>query len=85
MARCSGVACSRTALATSSEAEDARGFVLRQRGGADDLRQLPGGQAARQVHLEEAILAVQETRRVREIRPRHGGDSGYAESVALDE
>ena len=50
--------------------------VLLQRDRAEQLRQLAGREAARQIHLEEAILRVHEAGAVREVGARCGGDGG---------
>ncbi len=66
------------------ETKDARLLILSQRGSADQLRKLPGGQATGKVHLEESVLAVHESRRIGQIGPVPCGKGGNAETVSFD-
>ena len=67
-----------------AEAVDAVRPVDRQRARAEDLGELAGGLAAHQVHLEEALLAVQEAEGAGGVGAARGPDRRHAEGVALD-
>ena len=68
----------------SAEAEHAHLPVLREGVRAEELRQLPGGQPARQVHLEKPVLRVHEARGEGEIEAVGCLDGGHAAGIALD-
>ncbi len=65
--RCSGEACASTACATWRKRKSRAVAILRKRDLAEDLRKLAGREPARQIHLEETILAVREAEAVGEI------------------
>jgi hypothetical protein len=52
-------------------------------GVADERRQLPCGPPPSQIHLEEAILRVDEAGGPRHVRAGNSSDGGNAEAVAL--
>ena len=66
------------------ESMDAILGVDLERAGADERAQLAGGLAALQVHLEEAVLGVDEAECAGHVRTRGAGDRGHAERVACD-
>jgi hypothetical protein len=53
-------------------------------GVAHERRQFAGRPPARQVHLEEAVLRVDESGGARHVFPRDAADGGDAEGVSLD-
>ena len=64
--------------------EQAGLLVLLDRHLPEQLGELASGEPARQVHLEKAILAVDESRRVSEVDAIRGRDSGNTEAIPLD-
>jgi len=52
--------------------------------GAEDLRQLPRGSPAQQIHLEESVLRVEEAQGAGGVAPARGADRRDAESVEVD-
>ena len=58
--------------------------IERQRARADQRRQLTGGAPAREVHLEEAVLGVDETDGTRHIGARAAAYGRDAEGIARD-
>ncbi len=68
----------------AAKAMHALGAVGVERRRPDEHRELAGGLASLQVHLEEAFLAVQEADRARQVDARRRRDRGNAEPVARD-
>jgi len=67
-----------------AEAMHACLFVHRKSPDANQARQLPGRLAPLQIHLEKAILRVQEAEGPRHVLAGFGGDRRHTERVALD-
>ncbi len=61
-----------------------RSCILLRGNGSEKLIQLASGEPPRQVHLEEAILRVDETRGIRKISACSGSYGGNTERIALD-
>jgi hypothetical protein len=59
-------------------------FVQLDCHGPDYLGQLPGTLTMNQVHLEEAILAMRETRRECQVQSIHGPDDRYSGCFPLN-
>ncbi len=66
------------------EAEYARGLVLLQSSLPDKLRQFAGGEAPRQIHLEEPVLSVDEPRAVGKIGAVGRLDRRHAQIIPVD-
>ena len=71
-------------LGGAVDAERAREAVRPQRGGAEPFRQPPGAVAAHGIHLEQAILRMDEAEREGGIAVISRGDDGDALLVAAD-
>src|SRR5690606_37462576 len=67
------------------ELEDAALAVERQRGRTGERGELAGGAAAAEVHLEEALLRMQEALRTVGVRERRGVNSRDRRRVELDD
>src|SRR6266480_4588654 len=77
--RALGGGCLREHLAGDrAKPEQAGPAVLLEGRAAEQLRQLPGGEPPREVHLEIAVLRVHETGGVREVGAVGGLDGGHA-------
>src|SRR5256884_5822087 len=77
--RALGGGCLREHLAGDpAKPEQAGPAVLLESHPAEQLRQLPGGEPPREVHLEIAVLRVHETAGVREVCAVGGLDGGHA-------
>ena len=72
------------AMRDIAEAMQARFFVHFECPDAHQARQLTGRLAPLQIHLEKAILRVQEAEGSRDVLAGFGGDGWHAERIALD-
>ena len=66
------------------EPQDARLAVHLERGPAEERRELAGGAPPEEVHLEEALLRVQEAGGARHVEAAPPAHDRHAERVALD-
>ena len=83
-ARCSGTCLGDHLPRDSAEPEKARLAILLERHRTEQFRELPGREAPREVHLEEAILGVEEAGGEGKIAPIGGLDRRHAARIAGD-
>src|ERR1700687_1233426 len=71
------------ALGDRSKAVYPHASVLCDRNAAEQLGELAGGRTPKQVHLEEAILAMDKAERARHVQSTGGSDRRNAQGVTL--